>query len=73
MSDDPGRDVAIFTEALRLPRAERAAFLEQACAGDEDLRRKVLALLAAHERLGDFLEKPPFEEGTGGGMNGEND
>ena len=66
MSDDPGRDVVIFTEALRLPAEERPAFLERACAGDENLRRKVEALLRAHGRVGDFLEAPPVETGTAG-------
>jgi hypothetical protein len=59
MSDDPGRDVVIFTEALKRPTAERGAFLDQACGGDAELRRKVEALLRAYERLGDFLETPP--------------
>ena len=66
MSDDPGRDVVIFTEALRFPAEERAAFLERACAGDENLRRKVEALLRAHERVGDFLETPPIGTETDG-------
>ena len=66
MSDDPGRDLVIFTEALRLPAEERAAFLARACAGDENLRRKVEALLRAHGRVGDFLEMPPVETGTDG-------
>jgi hypothetical protein len=64
MSEDPGRDVVIFTEALRFSAEERAAFLDRACAGDENLRRKVEALLRAHERVGDFLETPPIETGT---------
>ena len=63
MSDDPGRDVVVFTEALRLPVEARAAFLEQACVGNEKLRREVEALLEAHERVGSFLEKPPFANG----------
>jgi len=63
MSDESGRDVIIFTEALRLPVEERAAFLDQACAGDEKLRREVEALLHAHGRVGNFLEKPPLDTG----------
>ncbi len=51
---------AIFLEALGKPTpAERAAFLEQACAGDEGLRRSVEGLLRAHERAGRFLEDRP--------------
>jgi serine/threonine protein kinase/tetratricopeptide (TPR) repeat protein len=59
MKDSPDRDVAVFTEALQLPIAERAAFLERACGGDLDLRRKVDALLEGHSRVGDFLEDSP--------------
>jgi len=69
MSNVPGRDVVIFTEALRFPVEERAAFLDRACVGDENLRRKVEALLRAHGRVGDFLETPPVETGTDGEIN----
>ena len=59
MKDEPSRDVAVFTEALKLPVQERGAFLERVCADDENLRHKVEALLRAHERLENFLDKPP--------------
>ena len=36
----------LFHQAADLPPAQRSAFLDQACAGDEDLRRDVDALLA---------------------------
>jgi hypothetical protein len=62
MNDDTGRDIAVFTEAIKVPLQDRASFLEKACGGDEDLRRKVEALLRAHDRIGSFLEAPP----TGG-------
>ena len=65
MKSDPEREVAVFTEALRVPLPERAAFLEQTCAGEEDLRRKVEALLRAHDRIGDFLEEPPTAPSNG--------
>ena len=58
MKGDPGRELIVFTEALKVPVQELAAFLERACAGDENLRHKVEALLRAHERLGSFLEQP---------------
>jgi len=61
MKADPCREVVVFTEALRVPVQERAAFLEGACAGDENLRHKVEALLKAHDRVGNFLEEPPTE------------
>jgi len=59
MNDDGSREVAVFTEAIKIPRHQRAAFLEEACGGDEELHRKVEALLSAHDRLGNFLEDPP--------------
>jgi hypothetical protein len=64
MSADSGQDVPIFTEAIERPVAERAAFLDRACAGDAELRRKVEALLCAYDRLGDFMETPPPEPGS---------
>jgi len=59
MNDASDHDVAIFTEALRLPAGERAAYLERACGGDSDLRQRVEALLKSHESVGDFLEDSP--------------
>lgn len=61
MNSDPEREVAIFTEALGVSLQERDAFLDRECRGDEELRRKVEALLRAHDRIGDFLEEPPGE------------
>jgi len=57
--DPAGREVDVFTEALKVPAVKRAAFLHEACRGDENLRLKVEALLRAHKRLGNFLEEPP--------------
>ena len=59
MRGDPDRELVVFTEALKVPVQERASYLERVCAGDENLRRSVEALLRAHDRLGDFLEEPP--------------
>ncbi len=51
---------AIFLDALQLTSPEaRAAFLEQACAGDETLRRGVEQLLDAHGRAAGFLLEAP--------------
>jgi hypothetical protein len=53
---------AIFFAALELTTAaERAAFLDKACAGDQALRRRVERLLAAHPQVGGFLERPVVE------------
>lgn len=59
MNDDAGREMDVFTEAIKIPLQDRATFLDIACHGDEHLRRKVEALLSAHDRLGNFLEEPP--------------
>jgi eukaryotic-like serine/threonine-protein kinase len=64
MNDDTGSEVAVFTEAIKVPFRDRAAFLDEACGGDEELRRKVKALLRAYDRVGNFLEEPP----TGGSI-----
>jgi WD40 repeat protein len=46
----------IFGEALHLSvPAERAAYLDQACAGNLGLRQEVESLLSAHAQAGDFL------------------
>ena len=54
---------ALFAQALDLPPAERPAFLDQACAGERQLRRKVERLLAADLKAGDFLEPAPAIDG----------
>jgi serine/threonine protein kinase len=41
---------AIYQTAWERDAAERAAFLDEACAGDEELRREVESLLAADEQ-----------------------
>jgi eukaryotic-like serine/threonine-protein kinase len=45
----------VFHRALERPASERVAFLAEACAGDEALRREVESLLAAHEQGGSGL------------------
>jgi len=59
MNADSDREVAIFTQALKLSPQNRGIFLDNACGGDGELRVKVEALLKAHDRLGSFLEEPP--------------
>ncbi|MGC9940938.1 MAG: hypothetical protein ABSE48_03840, partial [Verrucomicrobiota bacterium] len=58
MSDSVKRDLEVFSGALQLPAGERAAYLEHACCGDYELRRRVEMLLAAHDRIGNFLDYP---------------
>jgi serine/threonine protein kinase len=50
---------SLFQEALARPNPhERAAFLDEACAGKPQLRAAVEALLAAHEACGTALNAP---------------
>ncbi len=61
-------EVSIFTEALakRTP-ADQAAYLDDVCAGDADLRRRIEVLLRSHDRGGGFLEVPiAIQLGLGG-------
>jgi serine/threonine protein kinase/Tfp pilus assembly protein PilF len=56
---------AIFQSALEKGSAEeRAAYLDQACQGDSDLRQQVERLLNARGQLGSFLEQPVAAEGA---------
>jgi hypothetical protein len=61
MTDDAGREMAVFTEAIKVPLQDRDAFLDIACGGDEKMRQQVVSLLKAHDRIGNFLEDPPTE------------
>jgi hypothetical protein len=48
----------IFMRAIEAgSAAERAAVLDQSCRDDADLRRKVEALLLAHDHAGSFLDQ----------------
>src|SRR5262245_34332807 len=47
---------------LERDRPLRAAFLEEACAGDEELRREVESLLAQEGQVGSFLEASPLKD-----------
>ena len=51
----------LFHAALEHGPEERASFLDEACAGDESLRKQVEALLAGHEQAGSFIESPAME------------
>jgi hypothetical protein len=54
----------LFHEALaKSNEAERAAYLDEACAGRPELRAAVEALLAAHRAPGPFLDRPPADPG----------
>ncbi len=51
----------LFQSAVERPPEERAAFLDEACHGDEGLRREVESLLTSYERSENFIELPAFE------------
>jgi serine/threonine protein kinase/tetratricopeptide (TPR) repeat protein len=47
----------VLHEALELPPAHRAAYLDQACNGSLEFRAEVESLLASHENAGTFIEE----------------
>ena len=52
---------AIFEAAIELPPERRAAYLHEACGGDDSLRQRVEALLLAHESAEAFMDRPAVE------------
>jgi hypothetical protein len=62
MGPDPERHRrlrAVFDRAVVLDSTSREAYLNDACAGDPDLRAHAARLLAVHHRADSFLEHPP--------------
>src|SRR4051794_33090603 len=58
-------EATIFAAALdRTDPTDRAAFLSEACAGDNRLRRRVEALLKAHAEPDEILDAPPSHSST---------
>jgi serine/threonine protein kinase/Tfp pilus assembly protein PilF len=51
----------LFQSAVERTPEARAAFLDQACHGDEGLRREVGSLLTSYERSENFIELPAYE------------
>ena len=50
----------VFDRAHEIADAEECrAYLDEACAGDTELRRQVEALLQAYDEAGDFLQVAP--------------
>ncbi len=54
---EPNQVKSIFLAAVDKPHADRAAFLDEAAAGDADLHARVEALLRAHDDPNSFLDK----------------
>ncbi len=55
------KTIDLFQSALERAPGERAAFLDQACAGDEEMRHEVESLLFSHEQAENFFEVPAFK------------
>ena len=51
----------IFQQALELPVHHRSSYVEGACAGDDEVRRQVEAMLRSDTEGDDFLDKPPTD------------
>jgi serine/threonine protein kinase/tetratricopeptide (TPR) repeat protein len=49
-------ETVFFAALAKVDPAERAAYLNEACGADTDLRRQVDRLLAAHPQVGSFLQ-----------------
>ncbi len=58
MPDSPDDELSIFSAARQLPPERRAAFLEEACAGEAALRERIEELLQTSEKAAAFLETP---------------
>ncbi|MHC4976626.1 MAG: tetratricopeptide repeat protein [Planctomycetota bacterium] len=52
----------IFSQAADLPDDQRAAFVDDACQGNPQLREMVESLLKAHESAGHFLADPSLSD-----------
>src|SRR5436853_343116 len=51
----------VLQRALDRAPAERAAFLREACLGDEELQLETSSLIQAYDEAGDFIEEPAIE------------
>ena len=59
MNDKKSDVKTIFGRALEMENPkERAAYLDETCAGDVELRKQVGGLLAAVEKAGSFMSGP---------------
>src|SRR5215468_4879767 len=55
---NPKKARDVFLAAMKLPAAEREAYLREACAEDQALYQRVSALLQAQAEIGSFHEAP---------------
>ncbi|HVG34055.1 MAG TPA: serine/threonine-protein kinase [Pyrinomonadaceae bacterium] len=52
----------VLQRVLDCPPAERAAFLDEACRGDDELKREATELAHAFDSAGDFIEQPAIAQ-----------
>lgn len=48
----------VLQTALDYPKSERVSFVDEACAGDEELKTEAISLLDAHDSATEFIEEP---------------
>ena len=65
MSEVSPAEAVFFAALEKATPAERAAYLDEACAAQPELRARVVKLLAAHPRVGGFLEAEEAGDRTG--------
>jgi serine/threonine protein kinase len=58
---DLARAKELFLAVLEMSAAERAAYLETACAGDSALHQRIVAMLQTHANSGELLSRAPAE------------
>jgi len=62
LSKEPANIKLIFCNAVEKHKVEeRTAYLDEVCANNPDLRKKIEELLELHDNAGDFLESPAFD------------
>ncbi len=61
MADFSDNELVVFSDARQLPPEQRAAFLDTACAGNPDLRRRMEELLEITDETATFMETPVGE------------
>ncbi len=58
MNANPQQARSIFLAAVERPAEQRAAYLDEACAADAELRQRVEVLLKAHDQANSLLDQP---------------
>ncbi|HEV2829599.1 MAG TPA: protein kinase [Pyrinomonadaceae bacterium] len=53
---------SVLQEALDRPLGERVSFLDEACAGDDELLKEANSLIDAYEHAGNFIEEPAITQ-----------